>query len=253
MLVLKLGGAALKSTLSEPALFEVLARVTEPLIVVHGGGPEINSLAQKLGLEPKFHEGQRVTDSKHLEVVEQILSGKINPILVRGFLSRGRKAFGLSGVDGGLFSCELEDPALGLVGHVKKVEVSILSNLMRDGFIPVVSPVGLSKDFQALNVNADLAAAAIAAQMKADKLLFLTDRDGILDAQGSAIAELSRATLQNLMNDATVTGGMKVKARAILETLAGHPGCAVSVMNGTDWSTLESVLVSGLQKGTRVL
>jgi acetylglutamate kinase len=255
VIVIKLGGAALKSTLSEKSFFQTLAnakrKTSVPFVVVHGGGPEINAMAKRLGLTAEFFEGQRITDSAHLEVVEQILSGKINPTLVRGFLTEGISAFGLSGVDGGLFECAPEDERLGLVGHVKKLRAEILHSLLDMGTVPVVSPVGLFSDFTPCNVNADLAAAAIAAHLKADRLLFLTDKDGILDAQGSTIAELSRSHLQSLIDEQAVSGGMKVKARAILETLARHPNCQVSVMNGLDWGALEAAL-SGRNIGTRV-
>ena len=240
MIVIKLGGASLKATLRSPELFKMLADFQDDMVIVHGGGPESNLLSEKLGLEVEFVDGQRVTSPEIMEVVEMLLCGKINPALVRGFLKVGRKAFGLSGIDGGFLQCVEENPKLGQVGKVESVRTEYLHDLLKNGVIPVVSPVGLFADGRPCNVNADLAAAKIASTLKADRLLFLTDKDGILDAQGSVIRELSKAQLKELSQTETITGGMRVKARAMLEMLESHPSGRVEVMNGLDPSKLSS-------------
>ncbi len=245
MIVIKLGGASLKATLSNPNLFKALAEVKDDLVIVHGGGPEINQLSETLGLKFEFVDGQRVTTPEVMRVVEMVLSGKINPALVRGLLKAGRAAFGISGVDGGFLQCVEENPKLGLVGKVKSVRTEFLHDLLKNGVIPVVAPVGIFENGEACNVNADLAAAKIASSLRADRLLFLTDKDGILDSKGSVIRELSRAQLKELAQTETVTGGMRVKARAMLEMMDEHPAGKVEVMNGLEPAALSAALAHG--------
>ena len=234
MIVVKLGGAALKASLQNPALFAPFRNVKDKLLIVHGGGPAINQLAEKMQLATEFFEGQRVTTAEHMKVVEMVLSGSINPEIVRGLLIAGVRAVGLSGVDGKLLECVEENPKLGLVGKVTSVRSDVLDAIWEKGLTPVVSPVGLFENGQACNVNADLAAAALASQLGAEKLLFLTDKDGILDAKGEALAQMSREDLEALNQTPTISGGMKVKVRAILEFLESRPGAEVAVMNGLD-------------------
>ncbi len=251
MIVLKLGGAALKATLSENLLYKVLAELPQDLVIVHGGGPEINKLSTQLGVASEFYEGQRVTTPEILEIVEMVLAGKINPALVRGLQKAGRPAFGMSGVDGALLECVEENPKLGLVGKVTRVRTEYLHDLLRNGVIPVVSPVGLFLNGEACNVNADLAASQIAASLKAERLIFLTDKDGILDAQGESMKEISRLDLEALAQTETITGGMRVKARAMLEALTAYPRLRVEVMNGLDVAGLKSAL-DGQSSGTQL-
>ncbi len=252
MIVIKLGGAALKKTLEDPALFRTLARSPEPLVIVHGGGPEINQLCQILGIEFDFVDGQRKTTADVMNVVEMVLTGKVNPALVRG-LNRARisrPAIGLSGVSAQLLECEEEDPRLGFVGRPVRSNAKLIQSLLAQGLTPVISPVGYY-DGHSMNVNADLATARIATDLKADRVLFLTDKEGILDAGGDTIKTLSKETLRSLMESSVVSGGMKVKARAILEILESHPKAQVSVMNGLDPRVLQSALEGEFQ-GTAV-
>lgn len=251
MIVVKLGGAALKSTLQNAELFRAFAASNQDMVIVHGGGPEINALAERLGLKAEFWNGQRVTSAEMLEVVELVLCGKINPTLVRGFNKAGRLACGLSGSSAGLFRCEPEDSRLGLVGHVQSVFDAPLRALLREKILPVVAPVGVFADDSPTgafakgspcNVNADLAAAGIAKALRADRLLFLTDRDGVLDSQGDVIREISAGSLAQLAQSETITGGMRVKARAMLEVIEAVPECRVEVMNGMDATSLAGAL-----------
>jgi acetylglutamate kinase len=251
MIVIKLGGAALKATLAEPRLFQALASCREPLVIVHGGGPRINAIAESLHIKSDFVGGQRVTSPEMMDVVEMVLSGGINPALVRGLLKAGRKAFGLSGVQGGIFHCSVENPALGLVGKVDRVDTAPILSLLQQGYLPVISPVGLLPGFEPCNVNADLATARVAMDLKATRVLFLTDKDGILDAEGSTLRILTRPHLESLMASEVVSGGMKVKARAILEVLAANPEALVSVMNGLEPEVLSAAL-QGADPGTRI-
>ena len=256
MIVIKLGGAALKSSLSDPALFKALASSEKPFVVVHGGGPEINKLSELMGIEAHFVEGQRVTTPQSVEIVEMVLAGKINPALVRGLAVHGRRALGMSGVSCGLLECGVEDEKLGRVGRVDRVNVDLLRLVLDQGVTPVVAPVGVfSKTTpfagSAANVNADLAAAKIATALGATQLLFLTDRDGILDSAGDVVSELSAKSLREMLASSSISGGMKVKARAILETLEQVPTCRIEVMNGIDPDVLSAAL-EGRSSGTVV-
>ncbi len=251
MIVVKLGGAALQSTLDRPEIAAALAGFPGACVVVHGGGPEINRLSEKLGVESKFLNGQRVTSPEVLEVAEMVLVGRVNPAIVRGITRAGRPAIGLSGASEKLLECTEENPELGLVGKVTRVNTRFLKEILVRGTIPVVAPIGLFADGRPCNVNADLAAAQIALELKADRLLFLTDKDGILDAGGNTLSTLSPAKLRELMVSDVVSGGMKVKARAILEFLEGVPQASVEVMNGQDAESLAASL-KGQGRGTRL-
>jgi acetylglutamate kinase len=257
MIVLKLGGAALKSTLTSTDFFSAVVKALpkgEQVLIVHGGGPEINQLSERLGYKSEFVNGLRVTSPEHMDVVSMVLGGKVNPALVRGLRAAGMPAVGLCGHDGAakpLLECELEDPALGLVGKVVGVHLEAVRVLLEKGFVPVVAPIGELKDGRSANVNADLAAAALARALRASKLLFMTDRDGILDSQGAVMAQMTSARLRELVSTDVVSGGMKVKARAILEVLEEVPSCSVEVMNGLDLGALAASL-QGRSSGTRV-
>ena len=251
MIVLKLGGAALKATLEDPQLFLAIASCQEPLVIVHGGGPEINALCGERGIKSEFVNGQRVTTPEIMEVVEMVLSGKINPALVRGLLLAGRRAIGFSGASGRIFDCLPENEALGLVGRVEKVDVRWIQCWLKEDVVPVISPVGLFRNFKSCNVNADLATARLAVDLKATRLLFLTDKDGILDAGGGVIRALSKKALTELTQSPAISGGMKVKARAILEVLEECPRCRVEVMNGLSADALRAAL-NGDSSGTLI-
>jgi acetylglutamate kinase len=253
-IVLKLGGAALKSTLQDDQFLSFLAAnipSNDELIIVHGGGPEINAMAEKLGIESSFHDGQRITSPELLGIVQMILCGKINPQIVHGLNQKGARAVGLSGVDDGLLQCDPEDTRLGKVGFVKSVRREILDLIIGKKMIPVIAPLGILPDGSICNVNADVAAAGIAKAVHADKLLFLTDRDGILDAGGAAIANLKKDDLRKMMASTEVSGGMKVKARSILDVLENHSKCQVMVANGFDLKSLEEFF-AGRSVGTRI-
>ncbi len=242
MIVLKFGGAVLNAALKDASFFDPF-RDAGSLILVHGGGPEINQLADKLGLETQFVDGQRVTTPGHMDVVEMALSGNMNPKLVRALRSRGMDAFGLSGADGGLFRCTIEDGGkLGQVGAVKSVRGEIFELLLEKGLLPVVAPCGTLEDGRACNVNADLAACAVAAEVRASQLLFLTDQDGLLGDDKKAIPRLSAAELRKIREGANVYGGMKVKSRSILEYLNACPFGRVQIVNGFKPEALAAAL-----------
>ncbi len=203
-------------------------------VVVHGGGPQIGELLKKLDIPVKFVGGMRVTDRETMNVVEMVLVGKVNKEIVKLINSHGGNAVGLSGKDGNLIVAEKIDSRkylqevkapeiidLGFVGKVKKVNPDIVLRLLESKFIPVIAPVGIGEDYEAYNINADLVAGEVAAALKAEKLIMLTDVEGIRDKDGDLIQSLSRQELSALIEQGVVSGGMIPKVRACEIALTG--------------------------------
>ncbi|MEL7033572.1 MAG: acetylglutamate kinase [Pseudomonadota bacterium] len=233
-IVIKYGGHAMV----DEALSEAFARDVVLLkhlganpVVVHGGGPQIANLLERLSIQSEFRDGLRVTDDATMEAVEMVLSGPINKSIVRAINAAGGKAVGLSGSDGDLMrvtkatrtqrdsTSEIEKVVdLGYVGEPDKIDISVVNALMESdkGIIPVIAPVGVGEDDRRYNVNADTAAGAVAAALQAKRLLLLTDVAGVLDKQGALMREIRRDRVDALMQDGTITGGMIPK----LETAA---------------------------------
>jgi acetylglutamate kinase len=222
--VIKIGGAALndRNWLDEfAATFAVPVPNVERLIV-HGGGPDITALSEKLGLTTEWHNGRRKTSEAGLDVTSMVLNGRINKRIVRALRAHGIDAIGLSGEDGAAIVGRLtEQGQLGRVGDVVSVRIGLFKLLLEAGLVPVISPVSLGTDGGALNINADEVATAVAAEMNADELLFLTDVDGVL-VDGERAPQLSDALAQELVLTGVATGGMAVKLRAAV--LALHAG-----------------------------
>jgi len=213
-------------------------------VIVHGGGPQISSAMQKMGLKPKFVSGYRVTDKETMDVVEMVLGGKVNKEIVNLINSNGGRAVGLTGKDGGLIKAKKklvkkESPEsgaseiidIGLIGEVEEVDVAILEALDAGGFIPVIAPVGVGKKGETYNINADLVAGAVAAALSASKLILLTDTEGILDDKGKLISQLTKRKVQKLIKDKVITGGMLPKVAACFDALSGKVG-KVHVVDG---------------------
>jgi len=233
--VIKFGGSNLKFNGSKEAFIQdiILLKYTgiKP-VVVHGGGPEITNLMKQLGVEPTFKNGYRVTDEKTMEIVEMVLVGKINKDLVMNLNLHGGKAVGLSGKDAQLIVAERETKYgdIGLVGKIKKVNPEILLTLIANDYIPVIAPVGFGEDGQSYNINADIAAAEIAKSLGAEKLILLTDVDGVLK-DGKVISELTVEEAEKLIEDGVVTGGMIPKLECAVAALMGGVN-AVHIING---------------------
>jgi acetylglutamate kinase len=191
-------------------------------VVVHGGGPQIGELMVQLGKEPEFRDGLRVTDAETLDIARMVLGGRVNREIVAAINRHHHQAVGLSGEDAGLIVAHQRDEALGYVGDVVDVNRSILDTLLSGGFIPVISTIGTDVGGQALNINADTAAIAIAAAVGAEKLIYLTDVPGVLtdvaDAQ-SLVSRLSATRARLLIDDGVVTGGMIPKVEACLAAI----------------------------------
>ncbi|MHB1068259.1 MAG: acetylglutamate kinase [Gemmatimonadaceae bacterium] len=196
----------------------------ESLVIVHGGGDEVSTLQRRLGLEPQFRGGRRVTSVEDLEIVRMVLSGATNKRLVAQLLSAGVRAVGLSGEDAALLTARITDPDFGRVGGAMTAHTELLTHLWSGGFIPVVSPLGRDADDPqggGLNVNGDDAAAAIAASLGADELLLVADVAGVLDDAGAVIAELDGAAAQSLVASGVAKGGMAAKLEAGALALRG--------------------------------
>jgi acetylglutamate kinase len=192
-------------------------------VIVHGGGPQIDMYMSKLGKEPVFKSGRRVTDAETLEIARMVLVGKVNREIVSALNVHGSIAVGLSGEDARLITATHRSDELGFVGDVKVVDPTILMKLINDGLVPVVSTIGADLSGQAYNINADTVAGAIAVAMHADKLVFLTDVEGIrLDAEDPSTTThfIRYGELRQLLSSHTVVGGMIPKAEACLDSVA---------------------------------
>jgi acetylglutamate kinase len=194
-------------------------------VVVHGGGPQIGDVMERFGKQPEFLDGLRVTDAETLEIAAMVLVGKVNRQLVSAVNVHGPLAVGLSGEDGGLIEAEIRDPALGFVGDITQVNTLIIERLLAEDLIPVVSTIGADLAAgQAYNINADTAAGAIAAELGAEKIIYLSDVPGLLrdvDDATSLVSAVADVEIQQMVADGMVSGGMIPKVAACLESLAG--------------------------------
>ncbi len=223
--VVKYGGAAMEeeSLKREFAKDMVLLKYVgiDP-VIVHGGGPKINKLLSDLKIPANFVDGLRVTDERTLEVVEMVLSGSINKEIVKNINDMGGKAIGLSGKDGRLLVAnKVKGKDIGFVGEIVSVDVAIIKDISRHGYIPVIAPLADGIDGNSYNTNADTAAGAIAKALSAEKLVLLTDVQGVLDKEGSLISSLKKADVEVLIANKTVSGGMIPKVSCCLDALQG--------------------------------
>lgn len=225
VVVVKYGGnAMINSKLQEQVMEDVvlLWLIGVKVVLVHGGGPEISKLMDRLGKEVSFVDGLRVTDAETMDIVQMVLTGKINKSLVTLLESRGGNAVGISGVDGRLIEAKQKDPRLGFVGEITGVNIRPVLDLLEKGYIPVVSTVAAGADGSVYNINGDTAAAHIAGALGAIRLLLMTDIDGIRadkDDPATLIPELTREGAAELIDNGTVSGGMIPKVECCLEAL----------------------------------
>ena len=234
IVVIKLGGHAMGSDegMDQFARDVVLMRqVGVNPVIVHGGGPMINEMLARLDIKSDFVNGKRVTDEATMEVVEMVLSGRVNKRIVQAICAQGGKAVGLSGKDAGLITCTPTDPKLGLVGTPSRVDPTILHTLFAAGMIPVIAPLGTGENGETFNINGDTAAGAIATALKADRLLLLTDVDGVKDKAGNLLTDLEAAQIRGLIEDGTIGGGMIPKTETALEAIEGGVR-AVVILDG---------------------
>ncbi|MEE9313996.1 MAG: acetylglutamate kinase [Rhizobiaceae bacterium] len=245
--VIKYGGHAMGDAELSNAFARDVALLrqsgVEP-IVVHGGGPQIGAMLERMGIKSEFKGGMRVTDKATVEIVEMVLAGSINKSIVADFNAQGARAIGLCGKDGNLMKVtkmrrsqknsdsnieQIID--LGFVGEPKEVDITVLDMVAGSGLIPVIAPVALGEDGQTYNVNADTFAGAVAGAMDADRLLFLTDVPGVLDKKGKLIKELTVKEAQKLIKDGTISGGMIPKVETCIDSIERGVE-AVVIVNG---------------------
>lgn len=238
VVVVKYGGnAMINEELKQQVMQDVvlLWLIGVKIVLVHGGGPEINELMDKLGKVPEFVNGLRVTDEETIDIVQMVLAGKVNKTLVSLLEKYGGNAVGLSGVDGCMIEAEPKDPALGFVGNVIKINAEPVIDLLDRGYIPVISTVGCDRSGNIYNINGDTAAADIAAALGAERMIMMTDVNGILKDAGdpsSLIPELTVDEALKLYDEKIISGGMIPKVDCCIHAIkAGVKN--VVIMNGT--------------------
>lgn len=234
IIVIKLGGHAMSSDAAMASFARDVVLIRQcnvNPVIVHGGGPMINEMLKRLNIKSEFLNGKRVTDSATIEVVEMVLSGKVNKAIVQAINDQGGRAVGISGKDANLLKCTQANPELGLVGDPQTVDATVVHSLIADGMIPVIAPLGSSENGETYNINGDTAAGAIAAGLKADRLLLLTDVEGVKDADGDVITSLSLNQVTQLTKAGVITGGMVPKTETALKAVTGGVN-AVVIMNG---------------------
>ncbi len=243
-LVIKYGGNAM----TDPALQQDFAEDVVLLklvgmnpVVVHGGGPQIEAALKRLGKEGRFIQGMRVTDAETMEVVEWVLAGEVQQDIVGLINQAGGKAVGLTGRDGGLIRAKKlkmldhKDPSVehdvGQVGEIVAIDSSVVKALQDDAFIPVVSPIGFGSDNESYNINADVVASRLATELRAEKLLLLTNIPGVLDKQGQLLPTLTAAQIDALIADGTISGGMLPKLAGAIDAAKAGVN-AVHIVDG---------------------
>ncbi len=237
VVVVKYGGNAMINEQLKQQVMEdivLLWLIGVKVVLVHGGGPEISELMARLGKQPEFMDGLRVTDKETVDIVQMVLAGKVNKTLVNLLEKQGGKAMGISGMDGRLIECEMRDERLGYVGRITKVHIRPVLDLLEKGYIPVISTLGCDREGNAYNINGDTAAAYIAGALGAERLVMMTDIAGLLhdkDDPSTLIPEVTISEVKRLCDEGIVSGGMIPKVDCCIEAI--HKGVKnVVIMDG---------------------
>ncbi len=247
IIVVKLGGhamtdlAAMKSFARDIVLMK---QCNVNPIIVHGGGPMINSALNKLSIKSTFHKGKRITTKEIMEVVEMVLSGKVNKSIVSALNEQGGKAVGLSGKDSSLIFCEQETPKLGFVGKIVEINPEVLNSFIDSDFIPVVAPIGFGDDTTTYNINGDTVAGAIASSLNADRLLLLTDVEGVKSKEKKLITQIDPVQARNLILEGTISDGMIPKVMTSLEAIENGVRASVIIDGRVEHSCLLELFTS---------
>ena len=234
IVVIKLGGHAISSDKAMKSFARDIVLMHQcnlKPVIVHGGGPMINEMLDKLNIQTKFVEGKRVSTPETVDVVEMVLSGKVNKTIVQAINSQGGKAVGLSGKDANLLQCKQVNKLLGMVGDPYSVNADVIHSLIENDFIPVIAPLGSGENGETYNVNGDTAAGAIAGGLKADRLLLLTDVDGVKDKDGDVLTNLSAEQVNKMTKNNIIMGGMIPKTQTALDAISDGVR-AVVIMDG---------------------
>ena len=268
--VIKYGGnamteAALKDSFAADVVLMKLVGIN--VVVVHGGGPQIGELLSRLNIESEFVNGMRVTDSATMDVVQMVLGGLVNPDIVSLINTHGGRAVGVTGKDGNLIQAEKmpmtiassnagasapEIIDIGHVGSITNIQIDVLNTLVQSEFIPVIAPVGVGKDGESYNINADIVAGAIAQALNAEKLVLLTNTPGILDADKTTLSSLNKAEVEALIADGTISEGMLPKVDCALDAVSGGVN-SVTIVDGRVPHALLLEVFTDSGVGTQIL
>ena len=247
IIVIKLGGhamtdlAAMKSFARDIVLMK---QCNVNPIIIHGGGPMINATLGKLNITSKFHEGKGITTEEIMEVVEMVLSGKVNKSIVSALNEQGGKAVGLSGKDSSLIYCEQDTPELGFVGKIMEINPEVLNSFIDSDFIPVVAPIGYGNNSKTYNINGDTVAGALASSLNADRLLLLTDVEGVKSSEGTLIPQLDSIQARKLIKDGVISEGMIPKVNTSLDAIETGVRAAVIIDGRVEHSCLLELFTS---------
>ena len=237
IVVVKYGGnAMINQTLKEQVMEDIvlLHLIGVKVVLVHGGGPEISELMEKLGKKAEFVDGLRVTDKETIDIVQMVLAGKVNKSLVNYLEMNGGKAMGISGMDGRLIEAKMKDARLGYVGEITNVNIDCVNDLLHKGYIPVISTIGCDNEGNAYNINGDTAAARIAGALEAERLIMMTDIAGLLkdkDDPSTLIPEITVSEAKKLFEDGVIQGGMIPKVKCCMDAIK-HGVKNVVIMDG---------------------
>ncbi len=269
--VIKYGGnamteAALKDSFAADVVLMKLVGIN--VVVVHGGGPQIGKLLSRLNIESEFVNGMRVTDSATMDVVQMVLGGLVNPDIVSLINTHGGRAVGVTGKDGNLIQAEKmpmtidssnaagasapEIIDIGHVGNITNIQIDVLNTLVQSEFIPVIAPVGVGKDGESYNINADIVAGAIAKALNAEKLVLLTNTPGILDADKTTLSSLNKAEVEALIADGTISEGMLPKVDCAIDAVSGGVN-SVTIVDGRVPHALLLEVFTDSGVGTQIL
>ncbi len=258
LVVIKYGGnAMINESLKQQVMEDIvlLQLIGVKVVLVHGGGPEINDLMNRLGKKAEFVDGLRVTDKETVDIVQMVLAGKVNKTLVNLLEMKGGKAMGISGMDGRLIQADFKDKKLGYVGKITKVNIQPVTDLLEKGYIPVVSTIGCDKKGNAFNINGDTAAAFIAGALHAERLIMMTDIAGILrdkDDPSTLIPEMTVSEAKDLYKEGVISGGMIPKVDCCIEAISEGVR-KVIIMDGTVPHSILMELLTDEGAGTMVI
>ncbi len=257
LVVIKYGGNAMVNESLKQQVMEdivLLWLIGVKVVLIHGGGPEISSMMEKLGKEPKFINGLRVTDKETIDIVQMVLAGKVNKDLVNLLQTKGGHAIGLSGIDGGILECQMKDEKLGYVGKITKVRTQPIEDILEKNYIPVVSTVASDRQGNAYNINGDTAAAHIAGALGAERLIMMTDIAGVLqdkDDPTTLIPEITVSEAKSLYDSGVISGGMIPKVDCCIDAIE-HGVENVVIMDGRIPHSILMELLTDEGAGTMV-
>tara|TARA_B100001559_G_scaffold315184_1_gene316667 strand:+ start:131 stop:985 length:855 start_codon:yes stop_codon:yes gene_type:complete len=247
IIVIKLGGHAMTDLTAMKSFARdivLMKQCNVNPIIIHGGGPMINATLAKLNITSSFHEGKRITTEEIMEVVEMVLSGKVNKSIVSALNEQGGKAVGLSGKDSSLIYCEQDTPELGCVGKITEINPEVLNSFIDSDFIPVVAPIGYGNNSKTYNINGDTVAGALASSLSADRLLLLTDVEGVKSSEGNLIPQLDPMRARKLIKDGVISEGMIPKVNTSLDAIENGVRASVIIDGRVEHSCLLELFTS---------